>query len=310
MTGDWTTTHDPRITTHGFPGRLLTLHGGRRLGYSEFGPSGGAPVFYCHGFPGSRLEARIAEDALSRRGVRLIAIDRPGYGLSDFQPGRRIGDWPQDVTAVADTLGIRRFAVLGVSGGGAYATACAARLADRVTATGIVCGLGRTDLPELRAPMSPFARFSFAFAGRCPRLAQLSYGLLGTVLRKRPRWTLALLALQAPPIDRAVLADSRVQSVLMDSFREAYRAGGRGPAYDLALYALPWDFSPEAIRVPFHVWHGEQDMTVPVAMGRWYEREVPGCRARYFADEGHFSLPVNRMDEMLEVLLPAGSGNQ
>lgn len=158
--------------------------------------------------------------------------------------------------------------------------------------------------------MNPFARISFAFAARCPHLAQLSYGALGIVLRERPHWILALLAPQARPPDRAVLADPRVQSVLMESYREAYCAGGRGPAYDLTLYARPWDFSPGEIRVPFQVWHGEQDTTVPVAMGRWYEREVPGCRARYFADEGHFSLPVNRMDEILRVLIAAGSVNQ
>ena len=304
------TTLESQITNHASQSRQLTLRDGRRIGYCEFGRSGGAPVFYCHGFPGSRIEARVAEDALSRRDVRLIAVDRPGYGLSDFQAGRRIGDWPRDVTVIADALGIRRFAVLGVSGGGAYAAACAARIPDRVTATGIACGLGRADLPELRATMNPFARISFAFAARCPRLAQFSYSTLGRVLRKRPHWILALLARQAPAPDRAVLADPRVQSVLMESYREAYRAGGRGPAYDLTLYARPWDFSPGEIHVPFHVWHGEQDTTVPVAMGRWYEREVPGCRARYLADEGHFSLPVNCMDEILRALVAAGSGNQ
>ena len=291
-------------------GRQLTLRDGRRIGYSEFGAGSGAPVFYCHGFPGSRLEAGIAQEALSRGGVRLIAVDRPGYGLSDFQRGRRIGDWPQDVTSVADALGIRRFAIMGVSGGGPYATACAARLPDRVTATGIVCGLARTDLRELRGRMNPLARASFAFAGRCPRTARFSVGLLGMALRSHPRWILALLAPHAHSSDRAVLADPRVQSVLMDSYREAYRAGGRGPAYDLTLYARPWEFSPREIRVPFCVWHGEQDTTVPAEMGRWYEREVTGCRAKYFADEGHFSLPVNRMDEILRALAPAGPGTQ
>src|SRR5215475_3198278 len=111
---------------------VLRLADGRALGYAEFGDSGGEPFFYFHGHPGSRLEARFAESAATAAGVRIIALDRPGYGLSDWQPGRAILDWPADVTEAADLLGIGGFSVVGGSGGGPYALACAYRLPDRV----------------------------------------------------------------------------------------------------------------------------------------------------------------------------------
>jgi pimeloyl-ACP methyl ester carboxylesterase len=248
------------------------------------------------------LEARLAEAAAERRGVRLIAADRPGYGLSDFRPGRRISDWSGDVEALADALGLGRFGVLGVSGGGPYAVACAASLPARVTAAGIVGGLGKLDIREDVARLNAFARFSFALARRAPALSQLFNRALAPVLRNNPRWTLKLLASELPPPDRQALSDPAAFSIIADSLREAFRQGGRAAALDLTLYAQPWDAAPGSIRVPCYVWHGEQDTTVPVAMGRRLAAAIPGCRAEYYADEGHFSLPVRRMDEILAAL--------
>ncbi len=86
---------------------------GRQLGYAQYGQPDGAPIVYFHGHPGSRLEARLAHEAAAGSGFRVIALDRPGYGLSDFQPGRAIADWPADVAEAADALGIGRFSVAG-----------------------------------------------------------------------------------------------------------------------------------------------------------------------------------------------------
>jgi pimeloyl-ACP methyl ester carboxylesterase len=120
---------------------------GRALGYAEYGVPDGAPVLYFHGFPGSRLEAALTEGPATALGARVIALDRPGYGLSDPQLGREIGHWPEDVGQLADHLGLERFAVLGTSGGGPYAMACAARLAERLTHVGLICSLSPLDRP-------------------------------------------------------------------------------------------------------------------------------------------------------------------
>src|SRR5438046_6812360 len=122
--------------------RQLRLRDGRRLGYCEHGVRAGKPILYFHGWPGSRIEAQLAAPAARRYNARLIAVDRPGFGMSDFKAHRTLLDWPADVAELADTLGLDRFAVAGVSGGGPYALACARRIPDRLTSVIVVCGLG------------------------------------------------------------------------------------------------------------------------------------------------------------------------
>lgn len=105
--------------------KTINLHDGRSLGYADFGDPDGTPMFHFHGFPGSRLKAKLLSDAAGRHGVHLIGVVRPGMGLSDFQPGRKLLDWPNDVIELALDLELETFAVEGVSGGGPYAAACA-----------------------------------------------------------------------------------------------------------------------------------------------------------------------------------------
>src|SRR5947209_1948660 len=125
---------------------------GRRLAYAETGDLEGAPVFAFHGIPGSRsdFERLFGKDELAGSGVRVIGIDRPGFGASGFQQNRRFQDWPADVATVADHLGIDRFAVLGYSAGGPYVIACARELPDRLTFAGIVSGVGPAETPRFR----------------------------------------------------------------------------------------------------------------------------------------------------------------
>ncbi len=295
--------HDPRSTIHAFASQQLTLRDGRRLGYSEFGAPGGRPVFFCHGFPASRLEGHLGHEAAVRLNARLITPDRPGYGLSDFHAGRRITDWPRDLLELADSLSLDRFSVLGISGGGPYAIACAGRIAERITSLGIVCGLGRTDRSGDTAQMNAFARLSFAAARNAPALSQLFNRALAPALRRSPGLMFRLLASQLPAPDQEVLSDPGVFALFANSYREALRQGGRGAAHELTLYAQPWETEPGAIRVPCFVWHGEMDTTVPLPMGKRLAAAIPGCRARFYADEGHFSLPVRRMDEILSALV-------
>ncbi len=127
----------------------IKLQDGRNLGYAEFGPPKGTPIFYFHGFPSSRLDWQLFcdDDTLAELNIRVIAPDRPGYGLSDYQPDRRLIDWPNDVIELANTLQIDRFAVLGISGGGPYAIACANGISERLIRVGIVCGMGPADAP-------------------------------------------------------------------------------------------------------------------------------------------------------------------
>lgn len=276
---------------------------GRRLAYTEYGDARGAPVFYFHGLPGSRLDARFADPAAARLGVRVIALDRPGFGGSDFQPGRRILDWPGDVRTVADALRIERFAVLGVSGGAPYAVACAHALPQRLTAAGVVAGMAPIAHVDSLAGMARLFRLALAVSRRAPRLVPALCGALVHGLRMLSgRVHLARAGCAA---DRAALARVEVELALSESFREAIRAGIAGIAHDLLLHGRSWGFPLDTIRAPVHVWHGEADLTVPARVGRALARAIPASQAHFYPDEGHYSLPINRMDEILAALLAA-----
>jgi len=156
--------------------RSVLLSDGRQLAYIECGDPVGEPVFHFHGHPGSRLEALIASDAATRAGVRLIGVDRPGMGRSDFKPRRRLLEWADDIAALADALAIDKFAVEGTSGGGPYTAACAFKLADRITACGIVAGLGPIHRFGTRGMMA-VNRLQFGLARRAPWLLRPMFWL-------------------------------------------------------------------------------------------------------------------------------------
>ena len=282
--------------------RTVRLADGRDLAVALFGDPVGRPVLYCHGFPGSRLEAALGTEAARHRGVCLAGIDRPGIGRSSPAPGRQLRDWPADLAAVADALGYRRFSVLGVSGGGPYAAACARALADRVSGVGIVCGLGPPESLVDATGIGWRVRAGLATARSFPDLVSVLFGLLAGVAARHADRGLGVIERLLPAIDRAVLARPEVRAAILRSFREGLRQGGQGPARDIVLLARPWGFALDDVRVPVHLWHGELDATVPAGMGRHLARRIPGCQARFLPGEGHYSLPVGHMDEILAAL--------
>src|SRR6478672_5585887 len=120
---------------------------GRTLTIAEWGTPDGFPVFLFHGTPGSRFGGQADASAYASVGTRVIAYDRPGYGGSDRFPGRRVVDSVADVSAIADSLGIDRFAVSGGSWGGPHSLAVAARLPERVTRAACIAGVAPFDMP-------------------------------------------------------------------------------------------------------------------------------------------------------------------
>jgi pimeloyl-ACP methyl ester carboxylesterase len=279
--------------------RTIRLADGRRLGYSEFGDREGAPVIYFHGWPGARVEARLGDDAARLSGVRLIAIDRPGMGLSTFQPNRKLLDWPDDVVEAAARLGLNRFAVLGISGGGPYAAACAWKLPDRLTCAGIVSSLAPFDVPGAVASMGRRNRMAFKLVQRLSVLRRILMARAAWLVSRRPERVLESGVTAAE--DAKYLDRPNVRNVLEDSLREAFRGGSRGPAWEMGVYAKPWRFRLEEIRVPVHVWHGEDDVNAPISMGRYLGTSIPGCRATFYPGEAHLHF-VDRLAEILAAL--------
>ena len=282
--------------------RRLRLSDGRALGYAEFGPACGRPILYFHGFPGSRLEARMAAGIAARLQLRLIAPDRPGVGLSDFQPRRILGDWPRDVLELADALGLRRFAVLGVSGGGPYAAVCAARIPFRLTRVGIVAGLAPPGEAEAGRVGDPWGRFAFFLARHFPWLGRPLYLGAARTLRRQ---SAALLGAAACPRAGAGPGSPRPARGAGSAARLGPRRRCRqrprrrpGTAHLRPPLGVPAAGDPAGSASLAR----QLDATVPVAMGRYLARTIPKCRACFIPGEGHFSLPVNHLEEILAAL--------
>lgn len=280
----------------------IVLPDGRRLAYARYGDPCGVPAFYFHGWPGSRLEARLTDAIARQAGVRILSIDRPGYGGSDFAPGRTLLDWPDDVAALADALEFERFAVIGISGGGPYVAACAYRLVDRLRGACIVCGLGPVDRPSDLDGMLPFHRLGLGVARRAPSVAVPVLGLVAPLARRYAGKLVDRLARTTTTPDRQFFEDPDHRAAFEATFREGFRQGGRGPAWDVRLYARPWGFELENVETEVDLWHGGNDAVVPVAMGRAMARRLPRCRPRFPEREGHFSVVADRAEEIFRVL--------
>lgn len=278
------------------------LPDGRTLTYAEYGLPGGKPVFYFHGQSGSRLEpAMLDANDFEKAGIRLIACDRPGMGGSDFQPGRGFSRWPSDIVALADSLGLVKFGVFGVSGGGGYVSACARLIPDRLSAAVIVSGAGCMDSPEARACLPVMNRLMWGLAARSARLI----GLLLTLTIPKEQGDVAKIRRQMmrsmPPVEAVIFEKPGRLEAFMASGAESMRQGIQGIAWDTHVCARPWDFRLEEIRFPVRLLHGEADLNVPVAVARKVASSIPGCQATFYPGEGHFSTVANHLDEVINI---------
>lgn len=269
--------------------RVIRLSDGRRLGYAETGDANGTPVLFFHGFGTTRVVCPSEEPAIDL-GVRLIAVDRPGIGLSDPLPGRNLLSWPADVAELADRLELECFAIVGWSGGGPYALACGHELPDRVSAIAAVSSAaplaGSADPAYLRR----LDRHAVRAAGRAPWVIRLAMWHWGRGQRRDPSRFFERSVAEMCAADQEVLTEPGLRSRMIANSSELYRQGGRG-IYDEALVlARPWGFEPAALRVPVHIWQGARDETVPVAMAAHLAQSIPGARLRMFPEEGHHLL--------------------
>lgn len=282
--------------------KTIRLPDGRSLGYAACGDPESQPVFFFHGWPGSRLQAKFFDEEATKAGVRVIGLDRPGMGLSDFQPGRQILDWPNDVVALADAMRIDRFAVLGTSGGGPYAAACAYKIPGRLTGCGILSGMGPMDTGT--EGMEANNRAIFFIARRLSRLLRpliwLSIGRHNQMDEEKAEKSIAKMMQKLPESDRKVLGKSELRRLFMEDSRESFRQGTRGPAYECRLYVQPWGFRLEDIDFDkIYLCQGELDVNVPVSMGRAMAEVIPNCKAKFYPNDAHLSTIFNHIEEIM-----------
>jgi pimeloyl-ACP methyl ester carboxylesterase len=279
----------------------IALSDGRPLAYAEWGAATGAPVIYFHGLPGSRFECWGGATAYASVGARLITVDRPGIGDSAPRPGRSVRDWPDDVAALADALGLERFAVLAHSAGTPYAMACGQRLADRLDAVGLIGAVPRLDEPGGLDEIGS-ARY-WRLAKERPWLMRLNYRALAALFSALPRLGHRILLRDASACDRAALDDDEARRRLRASVLQAVQPGSVGLVEDMRALLRPWGFDPADISARVLLWHGKNDAYVDASTSERYARAIPKATLNLVPDEGHFSLAERRAGEIVKSLL-------
>ncbi len=284
-----------RLPASAAPSLTVRLRDGRVIAVEEYGDPAGVPVLYFHGWPASRLEAGLIPDLP----VRLLALDRPGYGRSSPHPGRTLLDWPADVAAVADRLGLAKFHIVGLSGGGPYAAACAYALPDRVLGVAMVCPVPP---PHGVHPRAPGIGHLFLL-GRHPVLARRLFGVLRPLLRRRIITPRTLVGDNLPPADRACMTPALL-SGLSRAWREGIGRSMLGALSDAQIYARDWGVPFGGIRVPVTVWYGAEDSMIPLHALAPLEA-IPGMTLRVIPEEGHYSPAIRHAGAILRDLTGA-----
>jgi pimeloyl-ACP methyl ester carboxylesterase len=254
---------------------------------------------FLHGFPGSRHAGGFLDESAGRRGIHVVAPERPGIGLSSPQPGRSLTGYARDLEQIADELGIGGFALVAESGGGPYALACAHELAERLVSVTVVGGLGPVGTAAATAGMAGGEQVGYAIARRAPVLSGRALALIARWGARYPGAFLRLCTSQFAEPDRRTLADAHVANLFVQDFLEAFRQGGRRVGEELGLLMEPWPFDPAAIRAPVRFFHGELDRTVPVGVSRELAEAIPGAELHVLAGEGHLSALLHRADDVL-----------
>lgn len=285
--------------------RSVTAPGGRTLTVREGGDPDGIPVLALAGTPASSLlyEPHL-RDAEERR-IRLISYDRPGYGGSTRNEGRSVADCAEDVTAVCDALGVERFCVWGVSGGGPHALATAALLADRVAAAAAL------------APVAPFGAEGLDFFEGMGEQNIEEFGAIfkgekahrdvlerdrEELLTATPEQLVEAWSTLLGPADVEILS-GRIAAFVLQNVREAIDRSLDGWFDDDIAFAKSWGFDLASIGVPVLHWQGEQDKFVPLGHGVWLSRNIPGVDSRLSPEDGHITLVERRMPEVHAWLL-------
>lgn len=280
----------PRVEKPRTEGRFY-LPGGRRLGYAEFGDPSGDVVLWFHGTPGGRRQfPLLGRRAAEKLGLRVVLLGRPGSGLSDSHPYEQIADWATDVTHVADALGADRLAVVGHSGGGPYALACAAvpPLASRVVAVAVLGGVVPSVGPDALATGAINLARRFA-----PVLSELRRPLAGTISAViTPMIPLAHYVFQAyaattPEGDRRVLHDPEMEGMFVDDLVLVARGRWQAIVDDARLFGRDWGFRLADVSAPVRWWHGDSDNIVPLRDAKAAVALLPDAELILRTEESH-----------------------
>jgi pimeloyl-ACP methyl ester carboxylesterase len=274
--------------------QVVGMSGNRDVTVETWGAPNGTPVFLMHGTPGCRSGPRPRPSVLYRLGIRLICYDRPGYGGSDPHPGRTVADAAWDVLEIADALKLDEFSVVGRSGGGPHALACAALLEDRVRSAAVLVSLAPSDADDLDwyAGMADSNIDEYLDADAAVKDAdaavKASLAKRAKGVRDDPESLLRFLLPQLTEPDRRIVDDVAIRQQLTDTYAEALRDSANGWIDDVLAFRRPWGFELSKVNVPVLLWHGEDDMFTPVGHTYWLAKQIPGSILDIQSGAAHF----------------------
>ncbi|HYO01169.1 MAG TPA: alpha/beta hydrolase [Mycobacterium sp.] len=264
---------------------------GRQIGFAEFGDARGRAVFWLHGTPGARRQIPVEARAYAlRKNIRLIGIDRPGIGSSTPFQYRNVLAFADDLRTIADVLGIDEMAIIGLSGGGPYALACAAAMPDRVVVAGILGGVAPTTGPE--AIGGGLMGFGSTMAPLMPIIGMpLRLAAVGLIKMIRPLGSRAvdMYARISPEGDRRLLSRPEFKAMFLDDLLNGSRKQMAAPFADVVVFAKDWGFRLDEVKVPVRWWHGDKDHIVPFAHGQHVVSRLPDAELYELPGESHLA---------------------
>ncbi|KAJ5736762.1 uncharacterized protein N7483_001887 [Penicillium malachiteum] len=289
----------------------ITLADGRKLGFAEFGSisDDATPLFYLHGLPGSRLDAALFHPAACEVNVRVMGIDRPGFGLSSSQSNRKLLDSPADVRELAKYLKLEQYYVFGFSGGGLYALACAYALPKtELLGVGVASGMGPWSLGTYG--MKVENRVLFNCICYTPWLARRLVGLgfaefiKGTDMVKMKE----VLMKNLVPADQEFCQVPEIENIFPLSVAEAFKQGADAMMEDGRIVTSDWGFEPKDIPAKnTRLWYGTADVNVPVTMGRYLEEQIPHATLKEYEGDTHFMIMGHVIDFLKDLVAPAST---
>lgn len=281
---------------------VLRLKDGRNLGYAEYGVSSGVPVLFFHGTPGARLNPVCTMmDSIAKKisgpSIRLIAIDRPGYGLSDPKPARTMQDSISDVIELVDYLNIDRFSIIAISGGAPYALSSSAKLEERINKVAIVCGLGPVYIPEVLENLSLEEKGTIQAALFAPE--------------HLAAFTQQAQSNPAAFVEKVLQAMSEterkaVSPELVDGYIQLIAEGTKnseGMISDYKIFAKDWGLNLEEITVPFHFWHSDNDENVPIFHAEFLTKVLPNSELTRLKGFNHYTASLAMANDVIDYIL-------
>lgn len=273
--------------------QVLALADGGTAGFAEYGAPDGRPVIALHGAPACRLMFAVADASAKAHGLRILAPDRPGYGLTPSNVGASLAERTLWLTAVVEALGLDHFALLGISGGSPYAVSLAATFKDRITGLALVSPMGPVadyaESPEAKSEPVSFLHDHFFM--HMPYRTWLTHplgDLSAWMFRHGPEMFTNLLPKLATSADARILSKPEVAQTMRTMTLEAFRQGGAGGTADLEIFGRPWGLDFSDISAPAVVWQGTDDHVVPPQAARWLAGQLPNCTLHSLEGAGHF----------------------